>query len=358
MLIEPSEKNYVTKSEKLLKARYELSEVAIKLIAIFYSNIKRSDEIGKDYEIRVADIAKLLNKNYGELYNEIKEAVEELMSNPVFIPDDDNPKNYTAFNWIADARYKDGIIAFTISKRLKPYVLGLQEKFLKYRLENILPLRSKYVIKLYEILKDIYNKKDRYGNKAEKILKISEFREILEIPKSYQYSSHIKKLILEKAKRDFIENTDILFEFEELKTGRKITHLKFIIKPNPKKLQTDNRLQDAYFNSRKNFVTLLRKNYSGNGKFWGYKTIDGQIFWLGLDKNGLIYATNGKDIKDFNGVESAELYDLWLKIAQNSNLYRQLIEQGVCLKDIAENNKELWLDLKEDIIRLKEEGII
>jgi hypothetical protein len=102
----------------------------------------------------------------------------------------------------------------------------------------------------------------------------------------------------------------------------------------------------------------LRKNYSGNGKFWGYKTIDNKHYWLGLDKDGLVYATNGKDIKDFNGVESAELYDLWLKIAQNSNIYRQLIEQNVSLKEIAENNKELWLDLKEDIIRLKEEGLI
>jgi hypothetical protein len=105
-------------------------------------------------------------------------------------------------------------------------------------------------------------------------------------------------------------------------------------------------------------VALLRKKFSGSGKFFGFKSIDGINYWLGLDNNGLAYASNLKDIKDFNGIESAELYDLWLKIAQNSDLYRQLIEQGVCLKDLAENNKELWLNLKEDIIRLKEEEII
>jgi len=180
----------------------------------------------------------------------------------------------------------------------------------------------------------------------------------LEIPKSYQYSSHIKKLILEKAKEQFEKYTDILMEYEEIKTGRKVTHLKFIIRPNPAKIsQTDNRIQQNYFKSRKSFVTLLRRNYSGNGKFFGFKNIDGVTYWLGIDNNGLAYRTNG-EIRDFNAVESAEIYDLWLKIAQNSPLYQELVSEGVCLKNLAENNKELWLELREDIIRLKEEGII
>jgi plasmid replication initiation protein len=247
-----------------------------------------------------------------------------------------------------------------IYPKLRPFLLEVKEKFLKYKLENILPLKSSYVIRLYEILKDWLEMYVRYGNKAEKILKVEELREILEIPKSYPYggSSGIKQRILEKAKSELEKYTDVIFDYEEIKTGRKVTHLKFIIRPNPKKLQTDNGVQEQYFKSRKNFVALLRKKYSGSKKFFGFKNINRINYWLGLDKNGLAYGTNGEEIKDFNAVESAEIYDLWLKIAQNSDLYRQLIEQGVCLKDLAKNNKELWLELKEEIIRLKEEGII
>jgi hypothetical protein len=199
----------------------------------------------------------------------------------------------------------------------------------------------------------------RYGNKTEKLISLKELREILEIPRSYQYgnSSGIKKRILEKAKKELEEHTDIIFEYEEIKTGRKVTHLKFIIRPNPKKLK-DNAQQFSYFKSRKAFVALLRRNYSGNGKFWGYKNFEGKLYWLGIDNNGLAYATNGKELKDFNAIESAELYDLWLTIAQNSDLYKELVLEGVCLKELAETNKELWLELKEDIIRLKEEGLI
>ncbi len=356
-LIVPSGKMEVKKSEALLKARYQLGELAIKLVSIIYSNVKRSDEVGKDYQIRVADIAKLFNKNYGEMYNLLKNAVDELLENSIRIEDKEN-KKWVAFNWISDALYENGVISFTISKRLKPFILDLQEKFLKYKLENILNLRGVYVIRLYEILKDLLELNRRYGNKAEKIIEVNKLREILEIPKSYQYSSHIKKLILEKAQQQFKEHTDIIFDYQEIKTGRKVTHLKFFIKENKKNIQTENRIQDKYFSNRKAFVVLLRKKYSGNQKFFGYKTINNQNYWLGLDSEGLIYGWNEKEIKDFNALESARLYDLWLKIAQNSVLYQELVTDGVCLRDISQKNRELFNELNEDIIRLKEEGII
>jgi hypothetical protein len=268
-------------------------------------------------------------------------------------------KKFAIFNFIASANYADGVLEIEFSHRLLEYLLKIKDKYLRYNIINIMSLSSKYVIRLYKILKDAFEKNARYGNKAELELSIRELREKLEIPKSYQYSSGIKLRILEKAKKEFKEHTDIIFEYEEIKTGRKVTHLKFIIRPNPAKLsQTDNGIQDTYFNSRKNFVALLRKKYSGNGKFWGYKTINGKTYWLGIDKNGLAYATNGKEIKDFNAIESAEIYDLWLKIAQNSELYRELVEQGLCVKDIAQNNKDLWINLSEELIRLKQEGLI
>ena len=197
----------------------------------------------------------------------------------------------------------------------------------------------------------------RQGRKAEKIISLDEFRQMLEVPKSYRFND-IKRFILEKAKIELAEHTDILFDYEEIKTGRKVTHLHFYIRPNPKNIQSDNRIQENYFSNRKAFVALLRQNYSGNGKFWGFKNIEGINYWLGLDNDGLVYATNMKEIKDFNAVESAKIYDTWLKIAQNSPIYQELVSEGVCLKQLAENNKELWLELREDLIRLKEEGII
>ena len=348
----------VKKSEAIVKARYKLSPLAIKFISVIISNLKRSDDINEEYILKVKDFRELTGQKTKRIYELIDEALNDLLKNPLTIPLGDEKNSILKANWVSGAVYNEGEVKFMIYPKLRPFLLEVKEKFLKYKLENILPLKSSYVIRLYEILKDWLELNSRYGNKAEKIISLDEFREILEIPRSYQYSSHIKKLILEKAKKEFEKHTDILFEYEEIKSGRKVTHLKFLIRPNPAKLQSNNSIQDNYFKSRKAFVALLRRNYSGNGKFWGFKTIDGASYWLGLDNEGLVYATSGKDIKDFNAVESAKIYEFWLKVAQNIELYKELISEGICLKDLALNNKELWLEFREDLIRLKEEGII
>jgi plasmid replication initiation protein len=360
--IEATEDLEVKKADVIVKARYKLNPLSLKFITTLIAGIRRGDSVDEEYVFKVKDFKELTGLKRKDLYWAVKEAVRELLEKPLSIP---TPEGFIMCNWISGGHYVEeaGEVRFMIYPKLRPYLLEAQKKFLKYRLENILSLRSSYSIRLYEILKDWLEMYSRYGNKAERLISLKELREMLEIPKSYQYgnSSGIKKRILEKAKKELEEHTDIIFEYEEIKTGRKVTHLKFIIRPNPKKLK-DNTTQFNYFKSRKAFVALLRRNYSGNGKFWGYKNFDGLLYWLGLDKKGLVfavhYAKNDLDIKDFNAIESAKLYDLWLTIAQNSDLYKELVLEGVCLKELAETNKELWLELKEDIVRLKEEGLI
>jgi plasmid replication initiation protein len=358
-LIIPNENMAVRKSEVLLNARYQLSELALKLISIIYSNVKRSDEIGKDYKIKVNDIAKLINKDYGNIYTYLKKVVDEMLESPVSI-EIEKGKEWVKFNWISDAYYKDGIITFCISKRLKPYILELQQKFVKYKLENILNLKGVYAIRLYEILKDIFNQNTKYNKRAEKIYELYEFREMLQIPKSYSYgnSSGIKKRILEKSKTEFAEHTDIIFEYEEIKTGRKVTHLKFYILPNPAKLQDNYNKNDKIFKTRASFVKFLRENYSGNGKYFGYKTIEGRNWWLGINNKDLMYATLAEEIKHLNSVESGEIYDIWFKIAQNSELYQELILSKVCLQELQKTNKDKFMEFNYEIKLFKEQGII
>ena len=345
----------VKKADVIVKSRYKLNPLPLKFITTLITGLKRGDDINEEYVFKVKDFQELTQLKRKDLYWAVKEALKELLEKPLYIPDDDG---FIMCNWISGGHYIEnkGEVRFMIYPKLRPFLLEAKKKFLKYKLENILPLRSGYSIRLYEMLKDWLEMYSRYGSKAKKIISLNELREILEIPRSYRFND-IKRFVLEKAKTELEKHTDIIFEYEEIKTGRKVTHLKFLIKPNPAKMQ-DSEVQENYFNSRKAFVALLRRNYSGNGKFWGFKNIDGENYWLGLDNEGLVYATNGEGIKDFNAIESAELYDLWLKIAQNSLLYQELVSEGVDLKELAKNNKELWLELRENIVRLKEEGII
>jgi plasmid replication initiation protein len=158
----------------------------------------------------------------------------------------------------------------------------------------------------------------RYGNQAEKIIKVDELREMLEIPKSYRFND-VKRFVLNKTQTELETHTDIIFDFEEIKVGRKITHLKIKIQNNPKKLQEVKPQEKPYLRSFKNFTDFLRKKYAGNQKtfFAGNDTKTNKLTFFGIDNNYLLYGfvQDEIEITNYNSLESMQKYEkITLKI--------------------------------------------
>ena len=197
----------VKKHEAVVNARYKLNPLSLKFITTLIAGIKKSDGQNKEYFFKIKDFGELLGLKRKDLHKAIKEAVKELLDKPLCIPigKGNDKDSFLMLNWISSAEYKtgEGILLFQISPKLRPYLLDAKEKYLKYKLVNILSLKSSYTIRMYEILKDCLETNSKYGRKAELKIKVADLREKLGVPKSYQYSSHIKKLILEKAKKEF-----------------------------------------------------------------------------------------------------------------------------------------------------------
>ena len=319
----------VKKADVVVRARYKLNPLSLKFITALIAGLKRSDDVNELYQFKVKDFKELAELKRKDLYWAVKESLKELLEKPLYIPKgkDENDNSFLMLNWVASAEYKEGegMIEFEISNKLRPYLLEAQKRFLKYKLENILSLKSSYSIRMYEILKDWFETYNRYKNKTEKIISLDELRQTLEISNGYRYYD-IKKRILEKAKLELAKHTDIIFDYEEIKTGRKVTHLKFRIKENYK--NCDKELKKLDF---KSFVALLRKNYSGNQKFWGVKEIDGKTYWLGLDNNGLVYGWNENECKDFNADEAKEIYLQIYKVIKKEKKVFEFIKKGVDL---------------------------
>jgi plasmid replication initiation protein len=339
------ENNLIVKEpEELVLMRGDFSESALKLSAYLIANLKKDKVI---YKINVKDYLEKFDKKIGD-YNYLYNVTQEL-SQKQFKMEDRFNKKFAIFNFIASANYADGVLEIEFSHRLLGYLLEIKDKYLRYNIINIMSLSSKYVIRLYKILKDAFEKKSRYGNKVELELSIKELREKLEIPRSYQYSSHIKQRILDKAKKEFEKHTDVLFDYDELKTGRKVTHLKFIINPNPKKIKNieDEDYMDKYFKNFKSFILFLRKQYSGNKKFFGVGASPDKngFYWYGLDEKGYLYASYNSNIVDFDFIESEKKYHNFYKLAKNSEMYRELLKSGINLLELKKENETLFNEL-------------
>ena len=317
----------VKEPEELLLMRGDYSEGALKLGAYLIANLEENKVV---YKINVKEYLEKFDKkigNYNYLYNVTKE-----LSQKQFEMKDRFNEKFAIFNFIASANYADGTLEIEFSQRFLTYLLEIKEKYLKYDIKNIMSLSSKYSIRLYKILKDAYEKNSRYNNKAELELSIQELREILEIPGSYRFND-IKRQVLNKAKTEFAKHTDILFEYEEIKTGRKITHLNFKIKENLKK-------SEKTINT---FVSYIKDNFLNK---YFYVDIQKNIYYkINSDKLvvEMIYNILSGEWKEqiLKKEESLNVFKKsFLKYSENE-VYAVLIDKKIDLFEILKQRPEI-----------------
>lgn len=311
IIVKPRPTNIVRKADKLIRARYSLSAIAIKVITSVISMIDKNDSDFKLYVIKVQDFKELADakgKLGGSAYQQLIDACNELMNKKIeFI--DGVEVGFMLTRWIASAEYfaGSGEIEIEISQKLRPLLLQLKEgNYLNYELKNILPLKSGYVIRLYELLKHEYNKVARYKGHttATYEINIDEFRNEFKIPNSYRYDN-IKIQIFNKAVKEFKEHTDIEITYEpSRKKGKKVIAVEFTIR--------ENTHINPYLKDLRSFIEYMRR-YKTNEDI--YKT---QGMVLSISEKGRIY--DKKTLKEYNKDQSQVVWEKWYKLAKQGKL--------------------------------------
>ncbi|MCB2295788.1 replication initiation protein [Clostridium algoriphilum] len=220
------DKDYiVTKSNKLIVCNYDLSLQEQKIILTLASMVQPQDTEFKEYEFKIKDFIELLGIKDQSKYTELPKITKELKKKVFEI---EEGTDLIQVSWLGGVRYKrkEGILILSLDKGLKPYMLELKEMYTSYKLSNILSLKSKYSIRIYEILK---------SNLFKKCIEIEleELKKMVGANAKYlKVYADFKNKVLLQAQKELNETTDIGFDFEEIKTGRKITSITFHIKTN------------------------------------------------------------------------------------------------------------------------------
>lgn len=218
--------NYVvTKSNRLIQAKYNLSVTEQKVILFLVSQIRKEDDALKTYTLSIKEFNELLGNKGTPKYTELRKITKKMMGKPLEIYEDGKWKQ---ISWISYVEYNpnEGSVNLGFDPRLKPYLLHLKREFTSYKLRNVLKLKSSYSIRIYEMLKQWQTVK-----KLE--ISLEKLRELLQIQDKYKEYHNIKKRVLNTAKKEINENTDISIDFEEIKKGRTVVGLCFHITSKP-----------------------------------------------------------------------------------------------------------------------------
>ena len=220
--------NYIVKKSNyfIMNSSYDLSLEEQKIILTLASMVQPTDVEFKPYDFKIKDFMDLVGVEDKKKYIEIPKITKELMKK-VFEIHEGNKIIQTA--WISGAIYEKGTGTVTLkfNPDLKPYMLQLSELFTQYKLANILSMKSKYSIRLYEILKANEFKKQGYIE-----IEVEELRKLVKADDIYPLYADFKRFVILKAQKELKKMSDISFEFEEIKTGRKVTSIRFYIKSN------------------------------------------------------------------------------------------------------------------------------
>ena len=222
------EKDYlVIKSNYfIMNSSYDLSLQEQKIVLTLASLVRKDDEEFKPYIFKISEFMKLIGVEDKSKYREIPKITKELMKKVLEIQEG---KTLLQVAWLNSARYEkgSGMVTLKFSPDLKPYMLQLREKFTQYQLGNILTMKSKYSPRIYEILKCNEFKEQGYIE-----IEIDDLRKLLKTEGMYHQYQDLKRKVIIKTQKELKKLTDISFDFEEIKTGRKVTSLKIHIKAN------------------------------------------------------------------------------------------------------------------------------
>lgn len=263
----------------LQKGRFELSLTEQRIILYTISQIKSTDEKFKEYTLRIQDFYDICGIKELDSYTTIKKIIQGLQRKFWWITMDDPNEPGTecesSVNWFTIARTskKSGKFTIMFHPDMMPYLLELARQreeggdyYTQYTFRYVLPMKSQYAVRLYELLKS-YQKNNR-----DWWFKIDGLKRLLDC-QNYKGFKDFRVNVLMPAVKEINEFSDINIRYETEKDGKRIDIITFYLTEK----SSDERLE-----AQKKGLTAL----DGKVHYWDSDIIPGQMDLLGREDLG------------------------------------------------------------------------
>lgn len=230
-LSEMRQKTVVKANEIIQKSRFSLSLQQQKVVLFLISQITPFDDEFKYYEFAISDFCKVcgVNARSGKNYSDLKNAIKEIADKSMWITLENGDE--ALVRWIERPYIdkKHGTVRARLNADMKPFLLQLRENFTQYELFWTLNFRSKYSIRLYELIKSVhYHELDAYS----RTFGLDELKRALDA-ESYKIYQDFKTKVLETAIREINDYSDKTLRYTPIKSGRSVAGIRLDIETKP-----------------------------------------------------------------------------------------------------------------------------
>ena len=240
MQIEKTKKVAAIANQFIQHARYKLSPREQKLILYMATLLRPEDSDFETYLVPVSEIEYILKsdetKKHGSFYERLDDLLDSITDKKITFPTDftvDGHRLRGHINWVAGAvpKYDEhGVLCveFGFSPQMKPFLLGLKERFTRFEFLEVAKMKSGFSIRIYQMCKAYYFENIRHGRNVF-AASIKDFKSRLGIQDKYPDFRNFRRKVLDVAREEINEKTHLRIEYDFIKKGRNITDLRIVI---------------------------------------------------------------------------------------------------------------------------------
>ena len=235
------ETNYNPDNKMVVSNRYihavhpeKMNINAMKLFRLAITQCRMSDKGFYEYEFRIQDIAESFGIDADNLYRDVQENCKKMMQSLLYYGDG-NPKHDWKYKTIFDEcsyNSKTGAVTVQLSDKMSDLFLQLKRDFTRIPVAAVLMMKSKYAIRLYELICEKLNSQFPYADVATEIqISLEEARKVTatDKKKTYDKISNFKSKVLLPSIREIEENANWKIILTDLKYGRRVTGFNVVV---------------------------------------------------------------------------------------------------------------------------------
>lgn len=223
------------------KVSLTLAEIRIVNYLIANIHSPKYDKEFRKFRLDINEFCKIVypDKKIGDVYKWLPRVLENLAHKGAWkeVPSQENPGKMkkALIHWVERPEFEEGYVTVELNPNLAPYLLQLDTSFFRSKFKYTALAQSKYTIPLYELLKSWEKVRDH-----KKVFEIDELRAYMDaVKKSQNNVAEFKRTALEPAVKEINDITDLQISYTEIKRGRKVTHIEFLILHKPQEKEQE-----------------------------------------------------------------------------------------------------------------------
>lgn len=211
----------VVKANSLIEASYRLSIDEIRILALTIGTMNPKSE-QQVFDFTVADFVREFPEiSMDNAYKQIQAAIKRIYDRSVKTEDSER---VTEFRWVSSRTYfkKEGRFRIAMTNEVMPYLTQLKGQFTQYQLRNIASFNSTHSIRIYELI-------TQYKSIGNREITVEDLKKWLQVEDKYPRFNSFNEWVIRPALKEINEKSDLQVSVEQIKHGRAIHAVKFVI---------------------------------------------------------------------------------------------------------------------------------